>query len=304
MASHHLQKRITVESPAKLNLHLEVLSKREDGYHEIETILQTISLFDKVEIGYTPLDHGEKSTFVVDVDPVGAAPADDSNLCVAAAKLISKRSAKPGRFSFMLQKSIPSEAGLGGGSSNAAAVLVGLNRLLACGYSDRDLEAMGAELGADVPFFIKGGTQLARGIGTDLTPLNGLRSGFFLLVKPAVSVQTADAYQQLNMGLTSRSAKVNIRRVEALLARFPLGSWFGINRLEEGVMPSQPLLQRILIDLQERSSFAMMTGSGATIFAICENRQEGEELADGLAENNWFVRVVEPCGVGVRITEG
>ena len=294
---------LEIACPAKLNLHLEVLRKREDGYHEIETVLQAIDLFDVLRIESRPQAPDAEPRFDIDVDPVGSAPESADNLCIRAAKRFCDRTRRGGHFVFRLRKRIPTKAGMGGGSSNAAAVLVGLDRLLGTRLEQDELEAMGAEIGADVPFFIRGGTQLGRGIGTDLKRLAGLRNGCFLVVKPPIALSTTDVYQYLNMGLTTRSPKVNIRRVEALLARFPEGSWFGNNRLEEVVVPSHPDLQRTLVHLQEKASFAMMTGSGAAIFAICGNRREGEELARDFDRPDWFVEIVRPYGHGVTIKD-
>jgi 4-diphosphocytidyl-2-C-methyl-D-erythritol kinase len=293
---------VSMRSAAKLNIHLEVLREREDGFHEIETIMQTVKLFDYLDITLTDRDSG-----IVDVGitvfPDNSAPADETNLCCKAAQLFLKKTKKSGVLSIDLKKNIPAEAGLGGGSGNAAAVLVACNRLFKTGLSNPELEDMASELGSDIPFFISGGTQLARGVGCDLTPLHPIDDCLFLIMKPEVEISTTEVYSALNMGLTVRAPLVNIRNVKALLTRFPSSSWFGINRLEDVVIPRNTVLQDQLFELRENEPVVMMTGSGSTLFAAYKDKGHLNEYIEESLNDSWFIAEVSPHNSGVEFME-
>ena len=177
------------------------------------------------------------------------------------------------------------------------------DRLLETGLSAPELEAMAADLGSDVPFFIRGGTQLGRGRGTDLTPLAPIRGGRFVIIKPTLSLRTASVYEHVNLGLTSRSPKVNIRNTEALIARFPKGSWFGLNRLEDVVLPQHPALHRLLLELRSQASVAMLAGSGAAVFAVFDDDQGLAGLGEIIDGNALTVHIVDPHPRGAVFTE-
>ena len=179
---------ISLTSCAKVNLGLRILSKRTDGFHDIETILQAIDLCDRIEIAGCPepaievrCDHPE-------------VPSGPENLAHQAARLMQKELSAKGGCRIIIRKKIPPAAGLGGGSSNAAAVLIGLNRLWKMPLSDHKLARMAARLGSDVPFFLQGGTVLARGRGEVLTPLKMQADFHLVVVKPDLSISTAWAY--------------------------------------------------------------------------------------------------------------
>jgi 4-diphosphocytidyl-2-C-methyl-D-erythritol kinase len=295
--------RVTAFAPAKVNLHLEVLRKRDDGYHEIETILQAVDLHDRLDVAWRESWRDRPPRIDLSVEPFGAAPDGEENLCWQALALFCRETGVSGRFRIDLRKEIPAGAGLGGGSSDAAAVLVACDRLARTGLSADELEILGARLGSDVPFFVRGGTQLGRGRGTDLRRLRALRGGEFLIVMPDMTLQTSTIYRQLNMGLTTRSPKVNIRHIEALIARFPTGSWFGGNRLEDVVVPGYPVLQRLLAVLHEHASIVMLSGSGAAVFAVFSDHGRLEEARQAVARPDWFVRVARPQAAGVIVRD-
>lgn len=295
--------RLILAAPAKLNLHLEVLRKREDGYHEIETILQAVDLFDTLEVELRETWTGRPPVIDLTVEPFDAAPDGEENLVQQAVNLLCAETGVSGRLRIVLRKEIPVGAGLGGGSSDAAAALVACDRLMGTRLSAPDLERLGAHLGSDVPFFVRGGTQLARGRGTDLTRLRSLTRVEFLIIKPDMVLRTSSVYEHLNMGLTSRGPKVNIRHIEALIARFPTGSWFGDNRLEEVVLPGYPVLERLVTELRERATLAMMTGSGAAVFAVFGDRDRQEQAREDLARPGWFVRIVRPHPAGAVVKD-
>jgi len=298
-----VHRRVRLAAPAKVNLHLEVLRKREDGYHEIETILQAVGLWDRLDVELRERWSGRDPHVDLSVDPFEAAPDGDDNLCCQALRLFCRETGVSGRFRIGLEKTIPAGAGLGGGSSDAAAVLVACDRLAGTGLSADDLETLGAEIGSDVPFFVRGGTQLGRGRGTDLRRLPSLRGGEFLIVMPDMALQTSTIYRQLNMGLTTRSPKVSIRHIEALIARFPRGSWFGGNRLEDAVLPGYPILQRLLAELHEHASIAMLSGSGAAVFAVFDDGGRLERARREVERPDWFVEAVKPHAAGVIVRD-
>jgi 4-diphosphocytidyl-2-C-methyl-D-erythritol kinase len=295
---------VGVRAPAKVNLHLEVLRQRHDGYHEIETILQAVSLFDELQVTLSEQFPGGVPDITLEVGRGRAGlPADETNLCWLAARLFCREMKVSGKIHIHLDKEIPMAAGLGGGSSDAAAVLLACDRLFKTKLESGDLERMGAHLGSDVPFFVRGGTAMGRGRGIDLTPLIPIRACQFLIVKPALELKTQEVYDKLKMGLTVNSAKVNIRVIKPLLARFPQNTWPGFNRLEDVVLPSQPLLQRIVLELRQHAPVAMLSGSGSAVVAVF---LEGTDLTDILkefGEAGLYVRVVGPHSAGVEITD-
>ncbi len=295
---------VGVRAPAKVNLHLEVLRRRHDGFHEIETILQAVSLFDELRVTLVEQYPGGEPD--IELEPgrgTAGIPTDETNLCCRAAGIFCKKMGLSGRIHIHLDKEIPAAAGLGGGSSDAAAVLVACNYLFKTGLEPGDLEKMGAGLGSDVPFFIRGGTAIGRGTGTDLTPLLSVRTAQFLIVKPPLDLRTPEVYDKLKMGLTVNSAKVNIRVIRPLLVRFPQKNWPGFNRLEEVVLPSQPSLQRLVLELRELAPVAMLSGSGSAVFAVFPEGFDLTEIVEEFKEAGLYVRVVGPLAAGVEITD-
>ncbi len=288
-------------APAKINLHLEVLKHRHDGYHEVETILQAVSLFDLVDVTLVEEFAGGEPNIQLKVVGNEKIPSDETNLCWIAARKYCKEMRVSGNIEILLSKEIPVGAGLGGGSSDAAAVLVALDILFGKKSELADLERIGASLGADVPFFIKGGTALGRGVGTDLTQLPQICHAQFLIVKPAIELMTSDVYENLKMGLTVNSAKANIKVVKPLLARFPQENWLGFNRLEEVVLPGQPELQRLVLELREGAPVAMLSGSGSAVYAAYPKGKDLSSLVQQYEEAGYFVRVVDAHVAGVEV---
>ncbi len=294
-------KTVAIKAPAKVNLHLEIVRQRHDGYHEIETVFQAISLFDTVEVGLTEQFAGGEPNISISVFPEGSAPNDETNLCWQAARHFCREMGLSGDINIHLVKTIPSEAGLGGGSSDAAAVLKACDNLFETRLSDKKLEELGSGLGADVPFFIKGGTALGRGIGTILTSLPSVRTGQFLIAKPPLKLKAAEVYGNLKMGLTVNSTKANIQVMKPILVRFPQDTWPGFNRLESVVLPQQPALQRLVLRLQELAPVAMLSGSGSAVVGVFPDGEDLTELVAELEADGLFVRIVGPYGAGVIV---
>lgn len=294
---------VTVQAPAKVNLHLEVLRQRHDGYHEIETIFQAVKMFDSLRVTLSDRYPGGEPDIQLTVSPAGNAPANESNLCWQAARHFCREQGVSGRITIELTKKIPSAAGLGGGSSDAAAVLVACDRLFGTKLEPQELEKLGAPLGADVPFFIQGGTAMGRGTGTILTRMPTIRTGQFLIVKPGLELKTQDVYSHLKMGLTVNSAKANIQVMKSILARFPQNTWPGFNRLEEVVLPQQPALQRIVLRLRELAPVAMLSGSGSSAVAVFSDGQAIDEIVGEFQEAGLFVSVVGPHAAGAIVKD-
>ena len=292
--------RIVARTPAKVNLHLEVLHQREDGYHEIETIFQAIDLRDivTVEVGssagpiHVQCDHP-------------SVPLDRSNLCHRAAKLLRTRTGIDRSVSIRIEKKIPVAAGLGGGSSDAAATLLALDRLWKLDLDRSELEALALKLGADVPFFLRGGTAVGRGVGEVLTPVNSSGMGVFLLITPPLEISTKWVYEQLRMGLTHSTPKVNVQTIRVLLSRFPERQWPGTNRLADVVMPAHPALLRLQDELLEtRPAFAMLSGSGPSIFAVYDTVDDAERAREAVNARDAFTWIGRSTRDGVILREG
>jgi len=254
-----------VRALAKINLDLRVLGKRPDGYHELRTIFQTISLADTIEIAFTP---GRKTE--VELEDRLSIP---DNLVVRAARAALDAMRATGRVQMRLAKRIPMGAGLGGGSSDAAAVLLALPALAGGKLDLALLSRAAAELGSDVPFFLLGGTAAGIGRGTELFPLPDAPGVPGLLVAPAVHVNTAQAYRDLSPRLTTELQQNKI-------VSFQAQTWGG-SRVEaaandfETVVFEQHRSLEILKKRLERAgaSIALMTGSGAALFGLFKDRE-------------------------------
>jgi 4-diphosphocytidyl-2-C-methyl-D-erythritol kinase len=259
-------RRASVRALAKINLDLRVLGKRPDGYHELRTVFQTISLSDRLHLAFTPRGATEIELRAnIDIP---------DNLVAKAARLCLDELRLTGRLELHLEKRIPMGAGLGGGSADAAAVLLAAP-VLAGGVIPLDrLIAMGRELGSDVPFFLLGGRAVGLGRGGELYPLSAAGTGLGLVVAPGIHVSTAAAYHSLNrMELTTELVQNNIDSFQA--NAWGAGAGAGVNDFEEAVFHAHPrlrALKRRLVRLG--ASPAMMSGSGSSVFGIFGARTE------------------------------
>ncbi len=288
---------LRVLAPAKVNLGLEVLRRRSDGFHEIETLFQTIDLCDHLEFYFTGERIGLRLTLKCSEHNPGS-----PNIIASAYELLAKTfpdKAKGMRVD--LEKRIPIGGGLGGGSSNAAATLFALNRLWGLGLSTEKLEEFGLELGSDVPFFLRGGTAIGRGRGEELRSFVPVAQGALLLVNPGLKISTAWAYEQLKIGLTGNPYRINVEQVKAYLSRFPAESMVIKNRLEDVVFPAYPVFDQILLALQQEGAVhSVLSGSGATMVGTFPDRESAELARVGMQEA-WQCWVVQPSPYGVRI---
>lgn len=265
------------KAPAKINLSLDVLHKRQDGYHEVEMIMTMVDLADRLEMRELPRD-----TIIIS-SQVGYIPVDEKNLAFQAARLIKERYDVRRGVYIHLDKKIPVAAGLAGGSSDAAATLRGLNRLWQLELSVEELMELGAELGSDVPFCVRGGTALATGRGERLQSLPSPPQGWAILAKPPINVSTADVYGRL------RASEINhhpstpdmikaIEREDFAQICDNLG-----NVLEEVTLELHPEVQRLkecMIKLGAEG--VLMSGSGPTVFGLVAKQAKAVKIYNGL----------------------
>lgn len=271
--------KVTSHAYAKVNLTLTVGARRDDGYHEVSTVMQTVDLCDTL-----CLTAGEGGLSMTCTDP--AIPADESNLVLRAARLFFAETGRPvPDLRFELEKHIPSQAGLGGGSSDAAAVLLALRLFRAPGMPDEMLERMGAKLGSDVPFFIRGGTALATGRGEKLEALPKMPQCWLVIVKPEESHSTAAMYAAIDSA-ESRSGSNSRMVLEGLdggdLAKIAAG----LSNDFQQVLPEGSAIPAIVETLRQQGALnAQMTGSGSAVFGLFHRREDAELAASVLKED-------------------
>lgn len=268
---------LKLPSFAKINWTLRILGKRPDGYHEVVTVLQSISLCD--EITFELRD--EPGVSLTCDDPT--IPVDDSNLIVKAAKAL------PGRtgVNVHLTKKIPAKGGLGGASSNAAVTLLALNQLWDLQFEDTDLLRIAAGLGADVPFFLIGGTAEGRGIGTDLRDLTDVPQRQLLVVTPNATVSTAVAYASLT---TLKSASILSSSFAGPVSHDD-GQWSLHNDFEDVIFEIEPEIERAKVALLDAGARgALLAGSGSSVFGIFDDEAARDRALGNLKrENGWRV---------------
>lgn len=291
MLAPFLLMRLTRRSPCKINLLLNILGRRPDGFHELETVFQPVKLWDELEF-----EHGGQGVVMTCSHP--GLPTDASNLVVRAARAFLETANLREGVRIHLEKRIPLAAGLGGGSSNAAATLLGLNELFGGPLAMSQLHFLAAQLGSDVPFFLQPKPALGIGRGERIEPLDffpALRGAFVLLIQPGFGVSTAWAYQQLaRFPAALRGQPGRAQRLVELLQRADLttaGPAF-YNSLEAPVLEKYPLLAMFQEQLREQGARAtLMSGSGSTTFALAADRQAGEALRDRFqakfGESHW-----------------
>ena len=256
---------------AKVNLTLAVEEKRLDGYHEVVSVMQRVSLHDTLTAEQT-----REGITLTCSDP--ALPSGEENLAHRAASLFFRETGIAGGAALTLEKRIPSQAGLGGGSSDAASALLALRKLYAPALSDTELETMAAALGSDVPFFIRGGTQLAIGRGEIVAPLPPLTAGWFVVVKPEESYSTAEMYRRLDAcgGMTAEDSRMEDavagNNVHAIAAELR-------NSFERAV-PEDSRLWDIKAALRAQGALGtLLSGSGSAVFGVFDDRKEAAAAA-------------------------
>lgn len=271
---------LTLSANAKINLTLDILGTREDGYHEVAMIMQEISLHDTLSMG--KINQGISLTIVIEGQQ-GTLPADESNLCWKAAALVQKEYNLQEGVEIHLTKRIPMAAGLAGGSADAAAVLKGMNHLFRLGMTEARLCELGARLGSDIPFCIMGGTMLATGRGEILTRLPSFPRLSVVLAKPPVGVSTAWAYKTYDAGYDGPHPD-NEAMLEAIHGGDAHKAAGLLCNVLEGVTETEhPVIADYKRLMMEHGAMAsMMSGSGPTIFGLVREKQQAWHLADTL----------------------
>jgi 4-diphosphocytidyl-2-C-methyl-D-erythritol kinase len=269
---------IILKSPAKINLFLRVINKRKDGFHNIETIFERINLFDTIKLKENSLDKIRVFCNHPDV------PLGSSNLCFKAADIIRKSCSIKQGVDIYLKKRIPVAAGLGGGSGNAAFVMLGLNKLWHLGLKKNQLSRFAAKLGSDVAFFVSEERfAFGAGRGEKISGLKGIKPLWHILVAPALKTPTSRVYGSLNLRLTKKKVNVNIlihalRQNSAILLSRLL-----MNDLEKAAAKVQPGLIKIKNRLQTLGiDYPVLSGSGSALFGLAKSQKEAKALESRL----------------------
>jgi 4-diphosphocytidyl-2-C-methyl-D-erythritol kinase len=292
---------LRILSPAKINLFLEIKGRRSDGYHTLRTLMCPVGIYDRIE-----LDFSGSQIRVSCSHP--AVPQDETNLAWQAAALFFARLSQRRRpetlsgLNVRIEKQIPVAAGLGGGSSNAAAVMIGLNRYCGEPFSLEEMAAMGLEIGADTPFFIRGCPAIATGIGERLQPYTALKPYPVLIIYPGIPISTAEVYKNLDLALTNCKKK---------LKDFPLKqaafdpARHACNDLETVTLSRfEDVRTAKLALLKHGASVALMSGSGSAVFGLFDDSRRAREAHAALINyKSWkvfFTELVTKAGCIVR----
>lgn len=263
---------ISLKALAKINLGLDVVRRREDGYHEVRMIMQTILLYDRLDIKRTQEPGIQIQT------NLSFLPVNENNLIYKAAKLLMDEFSITDGVSVKLDKRIPVAAGMAGGSTDAAAMLIGVNRLFSLGLTKRQLMERGVQIGADVPYCIMRGTALAEGIGEALSPLPPMVKCPVLIAKPAISVSTKFVYQNLKLDDTTIHPDID-RLIDDIKAKnlHDIAAHMG-NVLETVTIPNYPVIDEIKKHMLSNGAVgAMMSGSGPTVFGLFDDEDTAKK---------------------------
>ncbi len=286
-----MRDKLEMKALAKINLGLDVIGRRDNGYHDVRMVMQTIYLYDNVTLEKTEEPGIQLKT------NLSYLPVDEKNIAYKAAKLLMDEFAIREGVKIILEKRIPVAAGMAGGSSNAAAVLVGMNRLFQLNLSEQELMERGVNLGADVPYCVMRGTVLAEGIGEILTPLAPLPKCYILVAKPGISVSTKVVYEKLDSheiedhpdidGLIEGLDAGDLKQVASTMG----------NVLERVTIDDYPIIEEIKTMMKKHGALnAMMSGSGPTVFGIFEEKHVAKQAMQkireaGLAKQCYVVNV-------------
>lgn len=264
---------LKLKAKAKINLGLDVVRKREDGYHEVRMIMQMVNLYDKITL------RKKTEPGITVTTNLAYLPVNEDNLVYRAAKLLMDEFQVDGGLEIELQKYIPVAAGMAGGSTDAAAVMVGVNRIFQLGLNKKQLMERGVKIGADVPFCIMRGTALAEGIGEELTPLPAMPHCSLVIAKPKIHVSTKFVYGNLKVreltehpDIDGQVQALRENNLEQLVARMG-------NVLETVTIPAYPVIDEIKHTMMKYGAMgAMMSGSGPTVFGIFEKEDKAQEV--------------------------
>ncbi|AKL97137.1 4-diphosphocytidyl-2-C-methyl-D-erythritol kinase IspE [Clostridium aceticum] len=286
--------KIQLKSRAKINLSLDVLRKRPDGYHEVQMVMQQIDLYDLI----TLIERKDKETIEIVTD-CEYIPKNSGNIAYKAAELLRNHFHISQGLEIHINKRIPVAAGLAGGSANAAAVLKGLNRLWELNLSTEELMKFGVKIGADVPFCIQGGAAVAEGIGEKLTTIKGLKNVWMVMAKPSISVSTAEVYSRLDLSKITNKPDL-VRLLQALEDEnlYTLCKNM-VNVLETVTEKKHPIIRELKKKMVEYHALgSMMSGSGPTVFGIFKNYEKAKAAYENLRIINRQTYLVQSYSKG------
>ena len=271
---------ISLKALAKINLGLDVVRRREDGYHEVRMIMQTIHLYDKLDIVKT------KEEGIVITSNLAYVPTNENNLVYKAGKLLMDEFDIKEGVSVNLQKRIPVAAGMAGGSSDAAAMLYGMNEMFGLGLTRQQLMDRGVKIGADVPYCLMRGTALAEGIGEKLTSLSPMVKCPVLIAKPQISVSTKFVYENLKLDENTVHPDIDqlVRNIEAKDLHAIAGHMGNV--LESVTIPEYPIIAEIKAQMMKSGAInSMMSGSGPTVFGLFEDEETAKKAYDDMVKS-------------------
>ena len=288
-----MAQRIVMQIPAKVNLSLDITGKRPDGYHTLCSVFQTVGVFDRLTLTKT----GADTPLSLSCDTEGV-PCDARNLVWKAAVCLLGEN--PCGVAMHLEKGIPAQAGMGGGSADCAAALLGIRALLGLAVSDEALHGYAARLGADVPFFLQGGTVLCEGIGELLTPLPDIPECTLLLAKGSEGVSTPEGYRALDR-LASPPADDTDNLLRALETRDPASIFAACGNHFDAVT-NLPEIEQIRSIMRAHGIRPVLSGSGAAVFGGCTDPKQAQDCAETLRQAGLpFVRIAKTVPFGARI---
>lgn len=283
-------KTLRIKAAAKLNFSLDILGIRPDGYHEMDMVMQTIDLFDDVELS-------EAGTISVFSD---GSPDGPENLAWKAAEAFFRAAKRSGGARIRLTKRIPAQAGMAGGSADAAAVLIGLNALYDARLSPEALRDAGLSVGADVPYCLIGGTARVRGIGEIVEPMPPFLSGYLVVAKPAIGISTAEAFRRFD-----RAENLRHPDIAALLSVMEKGQLDALSLFMENVLEQSEQNETVETLRQELlkngALAARMTGSGSAVFGLFSEKEAVSRCAAALAGENRQIFVTKPYPKGITL---
>lgn len=283
-------KTLRIKAAAKLNFSLDILGIRPDGYHEMDMVMQTIDLFDDVELS-------EAGTISVFSD---GSPDGPENLAWKAAEAFFRAAKRSGGARIRLTKRIPAQAGMAGGSADAAAVLIGLNALYDARLSPEALRDAGLSVGADVPYCLIGGTARVRGIGEIVEPMPPFLSGYLVVAKPAIGISTAEAFRRFD-----RAENLRHPDISALLSVMEKGQLDALSLFMENVLEQSEQNETVETLRQELlkngALAACMTGSGSAVFGLFSEKEAASRCAVALAGENRQIFVTKPYPKGITL---
>ncbi|MGN0675132.1 MAG: 4-(cytidine 5'-diphospho)-2-C-methyl-D-erythritol kinase [Oscillospiraceae bacterium] len=278
---------ITVSAPAKINLMLDVTGKRSDGFHTLLTVMQSISLPDTV---YISANGSDKITVECNVPDI---PCDSRNIAYKAAAKFYEYFGISGGVHIKIEKNIPSEAGLGGGSADGAAVLLGMNKLYNAGFSLDELCKIGVTIGADVPFCIKGGTKLCRGIGEEFYDIEPLEDCYIVIGKGKGGISTQEAFRRIDsIGFGNDILSIGYDGTAKSVSKIGKNIFEAVADIDDVKMIKELILSCGAV-------YSAMSGSGTAVFGLFSDLNSAQKCADILKSNDYFSSLCKPISHGV-----